>query len=298
MAINQLTLFIFGAVIGSFINVLSLRYQEDKPVFSRSSIGGRSHCPQCQKQLAWYELIPLVSFIIQRGRCRSCKTRLNWQYPIVEIISGLAMALTPSAIFNSYQVSLFMRDGTAPIWYYYLAAIFTIGVLILILISAIDFRLRIIPDQSNLLLGALGIAAIVVKSVYGLFGDLKGSFLGHYAAIFGSRNNIWVNHATAALFGLLFFGLIIFLSRGRAMGMGDLKLAIAIGLLIGWPDAILALMLAFITGSIWSIILMVRGAKNLRSTVPFGPFMALGVVLVILCGARIMDGYFSLFPIN
>ena len=208
------------------------------------------------------------------------------------------MAFTPSAVFNIYHVNLLIRGGTAPLWYYFLALIFTISVLILILISAIDFRLRIIPDQSNLLLGVLGILAIVIESSYGLFNSLSGSFLSHYAAIFSLRDNIWVNHIVAAVFGLVFFGLIIFLSRGRAMGIGDLKLAIAIGLLIGWPDAILALMLAFITGSIWGIILMIRGSKNLHSTVPFGPFIALGVVLIICFGVQIMNGYFSLFPLK
>ena len=183
-----------------------------------------------------------------------------------------------------------------PIWYYILSGIFILAGLTLVFISAVDYRLRIIPDSSNLFIASLGVLAILVKANYGLFSEFSGSFLGHYAALFGIRSNIWLNHFSGAFFGLFFLGAIVFLSRGKGMGMGDVKLAAAAGFLLGWPDIVIGIFLAFIIGAIFSIILMVRREKGMKSIVPFGPFIALGILLVIFFGDNIMRGYFGLFP--
>ncbi len=296
MAVSSFTLFLFGLAVGSFLNVLSIRYQADQRIFDLKTIGGRSRCPHCGKDLVWYELVPLLSFFIQRGCCRSCGERISWQYPIVELATGLIFALIPFSVFQTFQVAFHRIDGSLPLWYFFLSGIFLLAGAALILISAIDFRLKIIPDQSNLLIAVLGLLAIVVKNYYGLFGEQNGSFLGFYAALFGLRENIWLNHLAGAAFGLVFFGLIVFLSRGRGMGMGDVKLAGALGLLLGWPDVVLTLMLAFIVGAVCSIILMLAGKKGMKSMLPFGPFIAIGAFLVIFWGKAIMSGYFSLFP--
>src|SRR5438876_921150 len=97
--------FLFGAVLGSFINVLSLRYDPDGRIFSKDILFGRSHCPHCKKNLSWYELIPLFSFLIQWGWCRSCRVRLSFQYPIVECISGLAVAFIPFAVYRTFSAA-------------------------------------------------------------------------------------------------------------------------------------------------------------------------------------------------
>jgi len=289
-------LFLFGLGFGSFLNVVSKRYQPDKRLFDLKVLGGRSQCPKCGARLSWYELIPIVSFLIQLGRCRTCRLPISLEYPIVELASGLVFAFVPAAVFEAFDVNFARLGGDLPIWYFLLAGIFILVSLTLILISAIDLRLRIIPDQSNILIAVLGLAAILIFGYYDLFGDLKGSFLGHYALLFGLRENVWINHLAGALFGLAFFGLIIILSRGRGMGIGDLKLAAALGLFFGWPDIALALALAFIAGAIGSIILLVRRKKGLKSAVPFGPFIALGALLILFFGQTLMDGYFTLFP--
>ena len=296
MARDFIVLFLLGTALGSFLNVIASRYRVGLPLFARPSVSGRSHCEACQKTLSWYELIPLMSFIIQMGRCRSCKSRLSLQYPIVEISAGLSCALVPLAVGRAYQVDLYRLAGGFPGWYYWLSGLFVLAVLTLILISAIDYRLKIIPDQSNLLIGFLGLAAILVKNHYQLFGDLTGSFLRYQALIFGLRENIWINHLGAALAGILFLGAIVILSRGRGMGLGDVKLAGALGLLLGWPDAALALMLAFIVGALGSIILMWQGRKKLKSAIPFGPSIVIGACLIIFLGKEILDGYFLIFP--
>jgi len=294
--ITTLVLFLFGAAIGSFLNVVAGRYEPDKRLFDFKVLGGRSQCPKCDTRLRWYELIPLLSFLIQLGRCRACRAPISLEYPIIEVASGLVLAFLPQRIFEVFEVNFARLSGDLPLWYFLLTGIFVLVSLALILISAIDFRLRIIPDQSNVLIAVLGLAAIIIIDYHDLFTDISGSFIGHYALLFGWRENIWINHLAGAVFGLIFFGLIIFFSRGRGMGVGDLKLAGAAGLLLGWPDIAVALALAFIVGAIGSIILLVRRTKGLKSAVPFGPFIALGILLVLFFGQALMDGYFALFP--
>jgi len=297
MAHSWFLLFIFGVTIGSFLNVLSRRYDSEGRIFTSRVFGGRSRCETCGEDLRWFELIPFVSFIIQRGKCRRCGAQLSFQYPIIELLSGAALAGIPYVVASTYGVGLAFRVGSElPVSYYATTALFAIALFVYLFIAAVDARLTIIPDQSNVLLVLLGIGRIGIDMFSGTWGDFSGSFIGHYAPLFGLRENIWLNHGAAAVFGGLFFGAIFLLSRGRAMGFGDVKLAAATGVLLGWPDTALALTIAFIVGAFFGILLMVRRLKGMKSSIPFGPFIVVGVLLVIFFGERIMDGYFALFP--
>ncbi len=289
-------MFLFGTAIGSFLNVATLRYKEDGRIFSFERLSGRSRCPKCRVGLSWYELVPLVSFVFQRGKCRNCEESLSFQYPLVEAATGLIFAFLPRALGRAVEIQFYQSaEGGLPWWYYFLVIIFFAAALTLITLSAIDARLRIIPDQSSVLIAALGAALIVLYDYSGLFRDARNSFIGHYALLFDIRQNIFFNYALAALFGLALFGAIFILSRGRGMGLGDVKFAGALGLLLGWPDAAIGFGLAFIVGAFWSIMLMLHGKKTLRSAVPFGPFMAVGALIVIFFGRALMDWYFTLF---
>ena len=281
MVLNFITLFLFGSAIGSFLNVVSLRYKPGKKLFDENVVAGRSHCPHCRKILNWYELIPIISFIIQKGECRHCRKKLLWQYPLVEILSGLIFIFTPLSI----GAPLF--SSRAIIW----ILIF----LIFLLIAIIDFRQYIIPDQLNISLAVLGLFLINIKERVGDFGMFSGSFLKHYAALFGLRENIWLNHFFAALLGMFFFGLIIFLSRSRAMGWGDFKLIGPLGFIFGWPDILMIIFLSFIVGSICVLPLLIKKEKTMKDAVPFGPFLIIAASLTFFFGYRIIDGYFSLF---
>jgi prepilin signal peptidase PulO-like enzyme (type II secretory pathway) len=185
---------------------------------------------------------------------------------------------------------------TINIWLVAMVGLFLFASLTLIFLSAVDARLTIIPDESNLLIAAIGIIVAGIAHFQSLFSNFSGSFIGHYALLFGPRENIFLNRGIAIIIMILFFGTIIILSRGRGMGMGDLKLAAAASLLIGWPDIMVAVVLAFIIGALFSILLIVRGRKKMKSIIPFGPFIALGILLVIFAGEYIMNGYFYLFP--
>ncbi|MDP3991569.1 MAG: prepilin peptidase [Candidatus Colwellbacteria bacterium] len=269
-----LILFILGTLIGSYLNVVSLRFSREEGF--RASRKGRSHCPHCDKTLKWYELIPLLSFLIQRGKCRSCPWRISLQYPIVELLAGLSLVLTP------WQL------GWSP-----LTILWILAFLLFILIAAIDLRLGIIPDKLNILVAVLGL--LVALLVY--FGSgLDTSFLGSYALLFQlGEGSFWVHRLAGAMFGLVFFGGIYLFTRGKAMGLGDVKLAGAIGFLLGWPDIALALVLAFFVGSIFAIPLLLMKRKTLKDALPFGPFIVAGVTLVFFFGYHIINGYFYLF---
>ncbi len=273
-------LFISGTALGSFLNVLALRYS-DKHGFSRA-FSGRSKCPHCEQPLSWSELIPLLSFAIQGRKCRSCAKPISWMYPAVELLSGIIAVGMP----------LYLGFGVpALIW----AAVFWT----LLLISAIDLRLKLIPNKLVFLLLLLGAALVWHKYAAGYsneFASSQGvSFIGHYYLTFRIGKEILLNHLWSVAFGLALFGGVYLFTKGKAMGLGDVKLAGALGALLVLPDMVLAMALAFITGSVIGLILMALGDLKFKSKVPFGPFMALGVTLVFFFGYDIVDAYFNLF---
>ena len=221
-------LFVLGAIVGSFLNVVGLRWDS-------RNFGGRSRCPDCLKTLRWFELVPILSFLAQKGRCRNCGAKISWQYPLVEIWTGLLFA-TVSYIF-------------IPIFCIY------------VIITIYDFKHKIIPDE------------LVYTSI--LLSLLVPLFIIHYSLL------DWF--AGPIIFA--FFASIWALSRGRAMGFGDAKLGLSIGLLLGAMQGFSSFVLAFwlgAFGSLFYIFLHKTGfLKNdkeltMKSEVPFGPFIILG----------------------
>ena len=280
----HIILFIFGLAIGSFLNVVSLRYQPRQKLLDLKIINGRSRCPHCSKELRWFELAPILSYIIQKGRCRSCGRRISFQYPLVELLSGLIFVFIPLVFFNDNFQSFNLLIFQSVVW----ILIFTI----FLLLSIIDYYHSIIPDSINLLLAALGVVLIFIHNLYFM---LHNSFLGHYALLFGFQENIWINRFFAAAISMIFIAAVIILSRGRGMGWGDFKLVGALGLIYGWPDILRILFLAFVIGAVFVTPLLLKKRKTIKDAVPFGPFLVIASVLVFFLGYQIIDGYFKLF---
>lgn len=279
-----ISLFVFGLIIGSFLNVVIFRYRPERSAFAILPLRGRSHCRSCGKTLSWYELIPLLSFLIQRGRCRNCKERLSVQYPLIEFLTGIIF-LTPLYFYNPQMPDYSIAAGV--LW----TATFTA----FLVLAAIDYYWMIIPDELNLLIIVQGLLRVILEKNYAIFGDFSGSFAGNFSALFGLRSDIWLNHLGGGIIGLVFIGSIILLTRGRGMGMGDLKLAAALGILFGWPDIAFLLAFAFILGSLYGAYVLTAGKKALKDSVPFGPFLILGAVTLIFFGRQILTAYFGFF---
>lgn len=260
LSFNALT----GLIVGSFLNVLAVRYREGDGVFTLRRAGGRSRCPHCGKRLGWQELIPVISFVVQAGRCRSCRARLSWQYPAVELA-------TAAAFLVPYYTELS--------WWWVLVAV------LMILLSAIDARLMIIPDGINAALAGIGVLIALTGSQ---------SFLGSYAAVFPGFPSVLVNHAAGGVIGFVALLLVVLTSRGKAMGMGDVKLAGAMGIILGFPDIFFALAWGFLAGGAWSAMLLLLRRTGLQTMVPFGPFLVAGFWAHVFFTASFLKWYFSL----
>lgn len=247
----NLFLFVFGAIVGSFLNVVGLRFR------SGLNLGGRSACASCAKTLSWWELVPVVSFIFLRARCSACKTKISWQYPLVELWVGILF------------VSLFSFYGLT-ISYLLATLIFCIYTVILIY----DIRHKIIPD--SLVYTSIALA-LVSRLISGgtLFDWLIGPIL------------------------FSFFGLIWLISKGRALGLGDAKLFLSVGFLLGGNLAVSAFALSFWIGTLVTLPFvffgMLLGQKKLtiKSEIPFAPFIILGAWASIAFGFDLLYVIYS-----
>lgn len=244
-------LFVFGLAVGSFLNVASMRYPK--------SVRGRSRCPHCRKVLNWHELIPIVSYVIQKGKCRNCGNQLSLQYPLVEALTG-GVFLSLGYYFQRFS---HLPDFSA--WQgYILLLLWIVAAVCLILIALIDLRLFIIPDGLSITIAIIGILLTALKSNY-------------------------LNHTLTAVLSFLVFGFVVVITKGRGMGMGDVKLAGAIGLLLGFPSSLIAFMAAFIIGAVWGVGLILFRKKSPKDAVPFGPFLVLGVFFALFFSNAIFD---------
>lgn len=251
-------LFVLGLAFGSFFNVVALRYDGERFVFDDKKIGGRSHCPHCKNTLRWFELIPVVSFVIQGGKCRHCGEKISAVYPAVEIITALIFAFVPLRLMFVFAAAG-VTFGTSSGLFWVLAALWIAAFSLFILMSYIDIRLGIIPDELTIFLAVIAIALFVIMEIWSV---PFLSFLAPYAAIFGFQDAAFPNHIFALLFGLLLFGGLVIITRGRGMGLGDVKLAPVIGFLFGWPDILFVATSAFIIGAVVGIVTIFMKKKR------------------------------------
>lgn len=230
--------FIFGCSIGSFINVLI-----DRLPRSQDIVRSRSHCDYCKHMLSWYELIPILSWIIQSGKSRCCKKRLSIQYPLVELFTGFVF------------VGLYMVFFHSPLL---LAAYLCISVAVIVLFVT-DLKYELLPTPL-LILWSIGV-------------------LVRFIALHIPATELLYIYGLPSFFAWLFFFLLWFFSKGRAMGDGDMWLVILIGLVTGYPGIIIALYVAFLTGATVGVILILGRIKTLKSHIPFGPFLLIGMIV-------------------
>lgn len=229
-------------------------------------INSRSHCDYCKKILHWYDLIPILSFVILKGRCRYCAKRLSYQYPLIELLTGVVFS---SIFYFYYPIQIQLND------------IFMLPYLLIILSGLIvvfftDLKYRIIPDEILVIL-MITIIGYRITSYNNLF--QPSDFL-----------------LTGLLSSLIFLFLFI-ITRGRGMGFGDVKYAFLMGLMLGGNKTIVSLYLSFLTGACISLILIGKGRKKMKSTIPFGPFLVFGTVISLFYGTNLWHVFLKILGV-
>ncbi len=271
-------LFIFsiGAAVGSFLGVVV-----DRMVNGESIWKGRSHCDHCRHKLHLLDLMPIISFFVLKGKCRYCHKKLGWFYPLIEIVTGLVFVLVTFVIAqgNSY---LFSNGNYVLILLYYFSLVSA-----LIAIVFTDIKYGIIPFK------VVFFASFLTLIWYLLLPALYLSPLELRAI--GAQTNLLNALGTGVVTAGFFFMLFV-VTRGRGMGFGDVVYAFLMGFVLGFPIVILALYIAFLSGAVIALGLVLSGRKKFKGgTIPFGPFLVFGTLVGLLWGEVLITyimGYF------
>lgn len=248
-------LFVIGLIIGSFLNVVIYRMDDLKSILYT-----RSRCPSCRKEIAWYDLVPFLSFILLGAKCRFCKEKISWQYPIVELSTGVVFAL------------LFLMFGLSWALLFYLI-VFSL----LVVIFVYDLKTQTIPEIFS------WIALVLV------------AFFGWYFGGFSL-----VSAIAGGLIPAVFLGSLVIFSKEKWMGSGDIKIGAILGFLLGYPNALFGLFLAFILGSVVGLIYIYSqnhriDKEGLRQSLPFAPFLIFSALFTLFYGNVVVSWYLGMF---
>ncbi len=293
MAVSFFYILVFaiGLLFGSFFNVVA-----DRLVVKKSPLFGRSICDLCHNILKPKDLVPLLSFIFLKGRCRYCKEKLSFYYPLSELLTGFTFL----GVFYYSNILTSYTSSVSWISLVYLLTVFSVYIIIFLS----DSKYRIIPNK--VIIPAIIFVALflVFSTAFDLFNSYKflsTDAFGQYLLRVGWWNSQLLHSLKALLVTFLssfaisaFFRFLIFITKGKGMGYGDVKLGLLIGLFNGFPQNILAVFLGFVFGACYSVVFLLLGKKTMKDTIAFGPFLILGSVVGFLWGSAILSWYLSL----
>jgi len=298
--IISIIIFIFGLAIGSFLNVIVYRLEHNE------KLNGRSYCPHCRHTLTWLDLFPVVSFLFLQGRCRYCSKKISMQYPLLETATGLIFILIFNQSTQIFNLSALVLNSLDLLFIFYISSV-------LIIIFLYDLKHYIIPDQ-------ILFPAIIISFMYRFLNSFHMKSSELIVGLANVKFEILTlgNYIFAAIVASAFFLLIYLVSHGEWMGFGDVKLAILLGLMLGWPNILLAIFLAFFFGAIIGVGLIVLDLRaqaylkrstrlefkdssgkplksklplGLKSQIPFAPFLITGTFVAMFWGQQIMNWY-------
>jgi len=255
-------MFLFGLVIGSFLNCLIWRLRQGEGMW------GRSYCPKCRAKILWYDNIPILSFILLGGRCRHCAKSISWQYPMVELITGIFFLL-------AWYKNIYLIDKCYESCVMSYVDLFRDWFLIAVMIVIFVYDLR-----WYLILDVVTLPACVVVLILNL--------------ILGFN---WYNLIISGIIGSSFFLVQFAISKGKWIGGGDIRLGLLMGLALGWPNILVAIFLAYFIGSIVGISLILLGKKQWGSQVPLGVFLSIATIITMLWGSEILGWYMGYFEL-
>jgi leader peptidase (prepilin peptidase)/N-methyltransferase len=246
------SLFVIGLCVGSFLNVVIVRFPKKESIVTPPS-----HCPYCNNRIAVYDNIPLLSFLLLRGRCRNCKKRISFQYPTIELIAGIVLPLT------LYLFGFGLKFFQTFIFLYLLIPLFMI-----------DLRHRLVPDKITIPGIVIGFGFSFFLPDMEWYTSLIGIVVGGLILLIVSLVGKWV-------------------FKKEAMGMGDVLIFMLVGAFVGWRGVILTLLIASLLGSIIGSIVVMRRQKK-DTTIPFGPFITVASVITFFFGDYLIGKYLSL----
>lgn len=261
MSVYYIIIFVFGLLIGSFLNVCIFRIPQEKSIAFPPS-----HCQSCGTRLKPLDLVPVFSYLFLKGRCRYCGTGISARYPLIELLTGFIFIM----LFKRFNLTFDF------VLYSYLMSI-------LIIVLFIDLDHKIIPDE----LVVSGLIGAAVTVVYNIFFPMP---------IYGSSSwwapLLGVIPGSGFLFLIAVIGFAIY-KTDDAMGMGDVKIFAPIGIFLGWKMCTIALLASILLGGIFSLFLMTVNIKKRKDTIPFGPFIVIGTFITLLWGGNILNWYIS-----
>lgn len=273
-------IFVSGLFIGSFLNVVC-----DRVVNGESILLGRSHCDNCKKPLSPKQLIPVLSFILSKGRCSYCNAKISWYYPASELLTGALF------MFIAYYLQVFTTSNTLT-WLYFIYYLIIISVYIVIILT--DAKYRLIPNKivyPAIIFVFLFTVGILVYTLGSFYLNLKNDVFGQYLLQAGYFSDQAISYVSNYLYTLvstlglgLFFYILTKIKDGNAMGGGDVKLAILIGLVNGWPTNVIAIFMGFVFGAFYSLFMIAIKKKSMKDTIAFGPFLILGSLFALVFG--------------
>ena len=263
--IVKIIVFIFGSIVGSFLNVCIHRMPKGESV-----VWPRSHCPKCQKRIPGYDNIPFLSFLLLRGRCRFCHEKISWRYPLVELLTSLIM------------LALFCRFGLKYEFFLYMVMLWG-----LIIATFVDIQHRIIPDEVSI--GGMIIGFIMLSITGFSFSPLKFSVTPMLKSALGIVAGGGIIYLTGMIFDLVYFKLLkhpAINGETESMGGGDVKLLAMIGAFMGWQMALLTFFLAPFLGIVIGVINLVSKKDH---TIPYGPFLSIAALVVLFWADKIIS---------
>ena len=282
--------FVGGVFVGSFLNVISDRLESGKNIFF-----GRSECEACKKPLSPLELIPVLSYFIQKGRCKSCREKISAVYPFSEILTGLSFmgVFMWLKLFDALTLEKML-----------LFSVYIVITSLLLIILFSDMKFMLVPDKIVIPAILFVLAFRLLDLGYyawNLYYRLTNDSFGKYLL----KAGFWQSHVAieswellytliASLVIAVFFLLLIVLTKGRGMGGGDVKLGFLIGLVVGFPASIVAIFLAFVLGALYSVGLVLLKKKSVKDAIPFGPFLILGCFIALFFGQSLIQWYLKL----
>lgn len=259
-----IVVFVIGLAVGSFLNACIYRVPRKISLLSPPS-----HCPACKSAISARENIPLVSFILLKGKCKHCGAAIHWRYPLVELLGGALLLLT------------YLRFGFSFGLFFYYSFVCA-----LLVVTFIDHELRVIPDRINLSFMLIGLGGGVLSQlrvVSGLNVDIIPSLLG---IVIGGGSLTLVAYLYLKVTGV------------EGMGGGDVKLAAMIGAFLGWKAVLMVIFIAAAGGSVLGLALVFIFRMSRRTPIPFGSFMAPAGILVLFCESRLLELFSSLSAVR